>query len=340
MSEHHPDMEQIMALAAGRLPPDEAARIEAALDSDARKELAAQRAALEALAGLPSPTISTGERTRLRAAVRSELGIEAAHRVRQARRKERRRAWLTKSLPALAAVASLVAVVAIAANLVRGPSSDDEPAPTGAPTTAAATTAMVESTEGVQYAATTTAAAPATAATPTEAPAYEAPYADAAEQAAMAEEEMALEEAPQETATATNLAPSARPTTTLRVTDTTAPFAGDERRVGADFAFAFSTDRPDDALLFTDAVIVERGEEAFAAARLAELAEALGLVCWEHAAEAAAPGDVVSFMAYGLVDGYEGEAYRIEDGSAAEGDDPVIHLFAYPDCRPVYFETR
>ena len=46
MTDHHPDMDLIMALAGGELPPEEAARLESQLGPEARAELATQRAAL------------------------------------------------------------------------------------------------------------------------------------------------------------------------------------------------------------------------------------------------------------------------------------------------------
>ena len=123
------------------------------------------------------------------------------------------------------------------------------------------------------------------------------------------------------------------------MTDTTEPFAADSE---PDLAFAFSTDRPDDALLFTDAVIAEGGETGYPGGRTGRYAAAAeGMVCWEDVAAAAGPDDSVSFFGYGLVDGEEGEAYRIEPGPSRsqEGDDedaavnPPVRLSGVPPRR-------
>ena len=339
MTEHHPDMDLIMALAGGELPPEEAARLESQLQPEARAELDTQRAALAMLDELPRPAMSPDESRRLRSAVRRELSLDPGQ-VHTARSQRRPRHRFARALPALAAAASLVAVIAIAVNLTGGGLDENE---------AAATTAAAQ-------------AAPATAAPATTAAAYTAADVEEATTAAMEEEPM-LEEAPAEAdmladaaveeaeAFAEEEAVEHAPTTTsavttramdaIGVTDTTEPSAAGSE---PDLAFAFSTDRPDDALLFTDAVIAEGGEPAVPMAELAGRATEEGLVCWEYVASAAGPDDSVSFFGYGLVDGEEGEAYRIEPGPARsqDGNDEeaaVILLFVYPDCRPVDFRA-
>ncbi len=351
MTEHHPDMELIIALAGGELPHEEAARIESRLGPEARAELAAQRAALAALGELRRPAMSPEESRRLRSAVRLELGLDPGH-MYAARSQRLPRRWFARALPALAAAASLVAVVAIAVNLTDGRLSEDEaaattaaaaaseaPAPTAAPATTAAagTLAVVEAT-------TTTAMAEEPmleeAQAEVAAAAVAAVAVDEAE-AAMEEAEAFAEEAAADHAPPTTAAVATRETDHAGVADTTEPLAAESR---PDLAFAFSTDRRDDALLFTDAVIAEGGEPAIPVAQFADRAATGGLVCWEYVAEAARADDSVSFFGYGLVDGEEGEAYRIEPGPtrSPEGDDgegAAILLFVYPECRPVDFRT-
>ncbi|MDE0167899.1 MAG: hypothetical protein OXS29_00035 [bacterium] len=345
MVDHHPDMELIIALAGGEMPPEEAARIESQLDPEARAELAAQRAALAALGELRRPAMSPEEGRRLRSAVRRELGLDPGH-VHPARSPRRPRQWFARALPALATAASLVAVIAIAVNLTGGRMSEDEPAattaaaaaPEAAPTTAAPTT-TASALAAPDVEATTTAAMEEEAMLE-EAQAEAAPAAEAA--AALEEAEAAMDE-PE--ALAEEAAADYAPTTTTevltRVTDTTEPFSAERE---PDLAFAFSTDRRDEALLFTDAVIAEGAEPAVPVARLADRAVARGLVCWEYVATAAGQDDSVSFFGYGLVDGEAGEAYRIEPGPSGsqEGDAEeaaLILLFVYPECRPVDFST-
>ena len=346
MTEHHPDIELIMALAGGELPPEEAARIEAELDPEARAELAAQRAVPAALGELRRPVMTLDESRRLRSAVRKELDLDRGR--AYATLPGRRERWPTfaRALPALAVAASLVAVIAIAVNLADRPMAD-EAEPTAAATRASQTTAAAAAPATTAASAlTTTTVAPAET---TSAPAEESMAGDAmAYGEVQAEEEMSVEAAaaldeasaalaePEFAyAPATTTVAATAPVTTVGVTDTTESFAAEAAAFRVDYAFAFSTDRADDALLFTAAVIAERGDEAFSVVQLADRAPAKGLVCWEYAADAADPGDEVSFMGYGLIDGEEGEAYRID--SPQQDDDPVIHLFAYPDCRPVDF---
>lgn len=349
MAEHHPDMDLIMALAVGDLPPEEAERLESQLEPEARAELDAQRAALAMLGELRRPAMSPDESRRLRSAVRQELGLDSGH-VHPARSRRRPSQWFARALPALAAAASLVAVIAIAVNLTGGPDSEDEAAATTA-AAAATTTASAAETAPATAAPTTMAATYAVADVAVEeepmleeAPAEADMLADVAveeAEAAMAEEEAFAEEEAVDHAPTTTTVVTTRATDAIGVTDTTEPFAADGE---PDLAFAFSTDRRDDALLFTDAVIAEGGEPPVPVAELAGRAATDGLVCWEYVTAAAGPDDTLSFFGYGLVDGEEGEAYRIEPGPSRsqEGDDQeaaVILLFVYPECRPVDFRA-
>jgi hypothetical protein len=113
----HFDPDLIAALAEGSLEPERAADLERAITADpaAAAELAAQRAALEAIREAAPITLSDPERARLRAAVAGQLGIvrEAAPKSAPVRR--RRIHW-----PAIAAAAvSLVAIVAIVPGVLR-----------------------------------------------------------------------------------------------------------------------------------------------------------------------------------------------------------------------------
>ena len=347
MSEHHPDMDLIMALAAGDLPPEEAARAEAGLDAEARAELAAQRAALEALEGLPRPTLSSGEQQRLRAAVRTELRLDTTP-IRVARRR-RTRSPLARALPALAAFASLIVVLAVALDF--GVESESEPAASfEAPaTTAAATTGA----PAVNMVVTETTAAAAEAAEEEEATAEQLLVAAeetevVMEEAAAAVDEVAAEEAApmRDEATTTTVgdasqsaAATAAPATTTTST-TVQPDA-------PSLAFDFSTARPADAVGLISGAIAEGSEVPFPVSDLAGRAVSQGLACGEIAASGSGPDDTVYFMAYGLVDGEDAEAYLILENGAGDADpgpaagiEPGdLLLLTRPDCEAIAFST-
>ena len=143
MTDRNIDFELIMALAEKSLPPAEAAAAEAALDEASRTELAAQRQALAALAGLAPAAMTVSERTNLREVVRSELHVSRAVElpVDTTRAKT---PWYVKALPALGAAAALVLVVGIGLSSIGGlgGGSDDSAiqATTAAEATAAAET--------------------------------------------------------------------------------------------------------------------------------------------------------------------------------------------------------
>ena len=303
MSEHHPDMDQIMALAAGLLPADQAARFEEALDPEARMELAAQRAALEALGRLPRPTMSAEERRRMHAAVRTELNLEAIRPPRPARQRYYRGSWLARALPALAAVASLVAVIGIALNLADGDDYEEVAAKTQATYAPMTTMAVALST--------------------TEAPPAEPAFEDVEEEAVL----YALPAVEEETADA---GVAAKTTTTESAAPTTISAPTTESSRAAMLAVSFSTDRPDEMARSTEVPSGTGIEPPFLVSQLPDRAGRMGLVCWEEVAAAAIPEAMVSFMAFGVIDGSEGEVYRIEEENAI-----VIYLFASPDCRLV-----
>ena len=339
MSEHHPDMDQIMALAAGHVPPEEAARLEAGLDADAKRELAAQRAALAALGQLPRPTMSAGERSRLRAAVRDELGLAPIRSpAPPARILRPHRGWFTRAVPSLVAAASLVAVIGIVLNL--GGGSDEEAPLSG-------------------YEAVATTAAPMTAAAAPETTA--AALATSATTAAAEEEAMTvgalMEEEPAPQTTPTAAATTAAPTTTTAAARKAelaeeeaaaldeAIAAADEAAKARRSTFVFSTDEPEQALTSASTAYASSGLDPFPVSQLSERAARAGLVCWENTAEATDPDAEVYFMERGLIDGVEGEAYGIAVRSAGDGEeadlgeaDPgTLYLFVYPDCGRVRF---
>lgn len=334
MSEHHPDMDLIMALAAGELPPEEATRAEAGLDAEARAELAAQRAALEALEGLPRPTLSIGEQRRIRTAVRTELRLGSTP-PRVARRRPAR-SPLARALPVLAAFASVIVVLAVALDFGDGSESEPEQAPTfAAPAaTAAATTAAPATTRVVTETTASAAATTTTAAAEAEAMMEEA--ADAADEVAAEAEAMMVE-----AEAAAGVESTDRTAATTAATSTTAP--SDLPRP----AFDVSIVLPDDAVRLISVAIAEGPAMPFPVSDLAVRAVTQGLVCGEIAVSGSEPDDTVYFMAYGLVDGEEAEAYLIRQGEvsdvdpgAATGIEPDdLLLLTRPDCEPLAFST-
>ena len=326
MSERGFDFDLIMALAAGDVPPEEAAALEAGLDSAARRELASQRAALQALGRLEQPALSGWERRRLRAGVRAELGA-AGERGAAPRYRRRKIRW-ARALPALAAAAALVVVVGVARNGGRQSQATmvlDAQATPAAPAAPATTTAMAAATS--IYPTTTAAGAQletealADAQAETEAVMAEAEAASAAQadaSAAMqtwsraADESSAeplLEEGGDAAAAAEEPAeaPPAPPGGFDLSSEELIELAGD-----ADLLAGFLEERAG-------------GAAPFPASELEARAGQTGLACWGEV-EAPAAGRVL-FMGTGLIDGSEGEAYFIEEEGAAE-----VHLFNASDC--------
>ena len=125
MSDERIPIDQLLDLVEGTLPEDEAARLEAALDEADRRELAVQAAVRTVLGQLPGPELSDDERQRLRAAVRAELRVEEARPAPSESRQERR-SWLARVIPSAAAAATVVAVIAVAINLVGDTDSGQE----------------------------------------------------------------------------------------------------------------------------------------------------------------------------------------------------------------------
>ena len=319
MSDERIPIDELLDLVEGNLPEDEAARLEAALDDSDRRELAVQAAVRTVMEQLPDPVLSDDERRRLRAAVRAELRVEEARPAPSGGRQEKR-SWPARVIPSAAAAASVVAMIAVAVNLVGGPDSVQDVAHTES---AAAVTG--EATVTTHAAATTHAAdmvddAPA---------AEEAASERAAAAADIAEAEMAMSEAVQE---------ASEPEMAADI-DMDAAYAEEAGGLGPGYvAFEVATDQPEEAramleVLETLAAITEMSPVPVA--ELADRAGEEGLVCWQAAADLAGPSGVITWMAPGLVDGVAGEAYLVAPGADDQAEAGVLALFVYPDCRAV-----
>ena len=343
MSDERIPIDQLLELVEGSLPEDEAARLEAALDDDARRELAVQAAVRTVLGQLPGPELSDDERRRLRASVRAELRVEEARPEPSGGRQERR-SWLIRVLPSAAAAASVVAMIAVAINLVGGADSVQEAPLTDAgaavteqaaavtPVTAApamADAAPEESADPVAQAEETAAELAADAAMADAAMAADA-AAELAEaamaEAAMAEEALAEPEEPETLAEA-------------EMAMEEASDAENAQGLGPGYvAFEVTTDRPEETR-----EVLEMMEDLVAISEMApvpvpELADRAAeedLVCWPEAAELAGASGVIIWMAPGLVDGVAGEAYLVAPGPDYQPGTGVLALFVYPDCRAV-----
>ncbi len=357
MTDERIPIDRLLDLVEGSLPDDEAARLEAALDDDARRELAVQAAVRTVLGQLPGPELSDDERRRLRAAVRAELRVEDAPPEPSGGRQERR-SWLARVLPSAAAAASVVAMIAVAINLVGGADSVQESSLTdGGAALAEQTADVVEVT-----------------AAPAPAPAAEAPE-DAADPVALAEEapmdraadeamagaameadaaaelagaEMMMEEASDAAAEATaaaDLAESAMAEAAMadealaEAEESEAMAAEEARGLGPGYvAFEVVTDLPEETREMLEMMEELAAISEMAPVPVAGLAERAGeedLVCWPEAADLAGASGVIIWMAPGLVDGVAGEAYLVAPGPDDQPGTGVLALFVYPDCRAV-----
>ncbi len=151
------DLDLIMALAEGSLPPDEAAAAEAALDDASRAELAAQRQALMALSELSPAALTAAERSTLRAAIREELHVAPAPAARPLPA-ARPVPWYVRLLPALGATAAIVFVIGIGLNSLGGgddadTGADDAGVAAEATEATSATTAAASELSGVEESA-------------------------------------------------------------------------------------------------------------------------------------------------------------------------------------------
>ena len=338
MSDERIRIDELLDLVEGNLPEDEAARLEAALDDSDRRELAVQAAVRTVMEQLPDPVLSDDERQRLRAAVRAELRVEEAHPAPSGGR-QGKRSWLARVIPSAAAAASVVAMIAVAANLVdTGPGQEAAPAETGmvvaeqtadvAPVTAApaTTAASAQAPEAAEDSAGPAEAEEAARAVAEEAPAEAEEAARAVAEEAPAEAEMAMEEALAE-------APEAEVAADVAMADEEAGGLGPGY-----VAFEVETVEPEETrvmleVLETLAAITEM--PPVPVAELADRAGGEGLVCWQAAADLAGPSGVITWMAPGLVDGVAGEAYLVAPGADDQAEAGVLALFVYPDCQAV-----
>ena len=338
MSDERIPIDQLLELVEGSLPEDEAARLEAALDDDARRELAVQAAVRTVLGQLPGPELSGDERRRLRASVRAELRVEEARPEPSGGRQERR-SWLIRVLPSAAAAASVVAMIAVAINLVGGADSVQEAPLTDA---GAAVTEQAAAVTPVTAAPAPSAEAPEESADPVAQ--AEETAAELAADAAMADAAMAADAAAElaEAAMAEEALAEPEEPETLAEAEMAMEEASDAENaqgLGPGYvAFEVTTDRPEETR-----EVLEMMEDLVAISEMApvpvpELADRAAeedLVCWPEAAELAGASGVIIWMAPGLVDGVAGEAYLVAPGPDYQPGTGVLALFVYPDCRAV-----
>ena len=342
MNERAFDFDLIMALAAGEIPPEEAAEMETALDAASRRELASQRAALQALGGLEQPVLDAGERRRLRAGVRAELGDvqteylpRAAEGPRAARRYKRRKFRWTRALPALAAAAALVAAVGVTRNggLRLWEPPMDAQATSAAPAAPALTQLTTTTTAALAAAAPATATMAMREAEAAAAMAEaEAATADMAE-AMPAEESMeeALQAEAAREAAAGEAQADEETVEQMHEQDGDAAAAGGAGAGGLEPAsFDFSSEElielADDAELLAGFLDENAGGgRPFPASELEARAGRAGLACWGGVE--AAEGGRVLFMGAGLIDGSEVEAYFTEEEGVT-----AVYVFDAQDC--------
>ena len=344
MSNERIPIDQLLDLVEGNLPEDEAARLEAALDDSDRRELAVQAAVRTVLGQLPDPAFSDDESRRLRAAVRAELRVEEEARPAPSEGRQEKRSWLVRAIPSAAAAASVVAMIAVAINLVGGPDSAQEPPVMDAAAVVTEQAAEVPLTTGAPAttqaaAAEMAAGAPATTGAP--APAAEAPEASAssAEEATAAADVAEPAEAAQ--AAAESVHAEAEIAMEEALADTPEAEMADEEAGGLGpgyVAFEVATGRPEEAremleVLETLAAVTEMAPVPVA--ELADRAGEEGLVWWPEAAALAGASGIITWMAPGLVDGVPGEAYLVVSGPDDQAEAGVLALFVYPDCRAV-----
>lgn len=340
MSNERIPIDQLLDLVEGNLPEDEAARLEAALDDSDRRKLAVQAAVRTVLGQLPDPALSDDESRRLRAAVRAELRVEEETLPAPSEGRQEKRSWLVRAIPSAAAAASVVAMIAVAINLVGTDPAQDAartetrtvvaeqaaeliqvtaaPATTGAPAAEALEEAAVPATRVAETTLERAASAETTAAP-----------------AELAEAEMMMDEAP-DTATAAAAEPAEAEAEMMMEEVSAAEDAGG---LGPGYvAFEVATGRPEEAremleVLETLAAVTEMAPVPVA--ELADRAGVEGLVCWPEEAALAGASGVITWMAPGLVDGVAGEAYLIASGPDDQPGAGVLALFVYPDCPAV-----
>ena len=328
MSDERAPIERIMDMLDGDLTEQEAARLEATLDTGDRRELAGQAKVKTALGDLPGPTLSDDERGRLRTAVRAELRIEEQAGGDRSTARRLRPSWAARVLPPAAAAATVVAVIAVAVNLVGDGDPRPDPAPTDielavaepAATVAPATTASSRTLDAPGR-------APDGESTAGEAVAEEA-AADHAEAAAAAElaEDSAAQPA---AAAAAEEAEMAMAAAEAAVEDRSAELSAQADQV----AFELATGRPAEARRIVGELAEMSESAAVPAAELADRAAAAELFCWEAARELAGEEGVILWMARGLIDGAQGEGYLVRPVGGDQSGSEIVALYVYPDCQ-------
>ncbi len=348
MNDNRPEIESIIDLATDDLAPEEADRLERSLNPEALAELASQRAARQALERLhPPPGLSGDEQRRLRMAVRSELRLERSIR-RAGRRRPRARSPIARAFPALAAFAVLIVVVAIAVTSGdRLEFGQDDSFEAPATTFAAATTRVAMETETVaeaaaaaeEYSTTETTGLPETEAL-TQAAAEAEAEAKADEAAAMASAEAmaALDATDSEDELGTEEV-EVEAGELPEITDTTTVSPSD-RSSRPPILFEVSSSSPREAARRISAVISEGLATPLPVHDFVEQPTAPVLLCFESAASIAEPEGAVYFLAGGLVDGEDAEAYLLVDDPISDDafvfperiDSQDILLYSLPDC--------
>lgn len=349
MNDNRPEIESIIDLSTDDLAPEEADRLERSLNPEALAELASQRAARQALERLhPPPGLSDDEQRRLRMAVRSELRLERSNR-RAGRRRPRARSPIARAFPALGAFAALILVVAIAVtsgDRLEFGQDDSLEAPA---TTSAATTRVAMETETVaeaeaaaaaeEYSTTETTGVPETdALTQAEAEA-EAEAAAAAAEAASAETAMAALDATESEDELGTGKVEVEAGELPEVTDTTNVSPSD-RSSWPPILFEASSSSPREAVRRISAVISDGLATPLPVHDFVEQPTAPVLLCFESAASIAEREGAVYFLAGGLVDGGDAEAYLLVDDPISDDafvfperiDSQDILLYSLPDC--------
>ncbi len=118
MTDRSLDLELIMAIAKGAIPPEEAAAAERALDEAGRVELDLQRKAIKALAAASTPSLTNAERMAMRASVRTALNMDPGSAETKALTQPS--PWYFRFLPIAAGLAIVLVVVAVGITSIIG----------------------------------------------------------------------------------------------------------------------------------------------------------------------------------------------------------------------------
>ena len=302
MTDRNIDLELIIAIAEESLPPEEAAAAEAALDDASRAELVAQRQALSALAQIRPATMSAGESSSLRSALRTELNLDAATTAAALSPSTTR--WYVRMLPALGAAAALVFVVGIGLSSLGGVSDESATAEKATSFDVAEAQADTEATEAAS--------------------------ALLLDGSASADEDAGPE------ARDPNLS------TTRASTAADSPAATEEMAEGAALVFRLVIPPDDlgEVSVFDEEALAAVVNEA--AGRIADFtpypADSLdftasepGLVCWTFIESNVGPETQIDYLGTATVDGEPGEVYR----TLEKNGEGVIYVILVNDCEPI-----